>query len=526
MTELAILLATASIGYGLAQWLRLPVIPFLLGLGILMSLAGLAPQRESAKFLVELGLAFLVFNAGIELNPKRFLQQTRSVVWVSLGQFSLVGLAGFLIAQQLGFNTLPSIYLALATAASSTLVVVRQLKTQQQMFQPFGRLVTGVLLIQDAIMIVAIVVLSRLGEGGTAIAGSLGGLILLTAAAAVFHIWILPWFERIVQPDEEILLLVSVSLLFAFIGGAKVLELPLISGAFLAGFTLSVFPLNGLVRGLLGSLAEFFQALFFAALGALVVFADPWIIPQALAFAFLVLIVTPPIVAFLAEWQGQSARSGIESGLLLAQTSELSLVLGVIGLSGGHLTIENYSVIALTCVLTMTLTPFLATDGVTWKLMHWHPGRNTAQGFAGFEGHAILIGFGSSGMWVVKELQASGYRVLVIDEDARVIDGCERNRIACLRGDGSDPKLLRRAGAHEAKLVIANLPRPADIVKIVKYVSEVPVVARVFESIDAGRIQRAGGFPILSSDAALKKFLTWFDKTDLRQLHDRLADEK
>lgn len=526
MTELAILLVTAGAGYGLSQWLRLPVIPFLLALGILLSIIGLAPERESAKFLVQFGLAFLVFHAGIELNPRRFLRQTKSVVWVAAGQFALVGLGGYLIARQMGLTHMGSLYMALATAASSTLVVVRQLKTQQQMFQPFGRLVTGVLLIQDAALILAIVILSRIGEGTGTVLASVGALIGMGGAAYLVHAYVLPWFERVVQPDEETLLLVALSLLFIFVGVAGAVGLPVIAGAFLAGFTLSVFPLNGLVRGLLGSLAEFFQAIFFAALGSLVVFSSMWIIPQSLVFALLVLLITPPIVTFLAEWQGQSSRNAIESGLLLAQTSELSLILGIVGIGSGYLSIENFSVVVLTCVLTMTLTPFLATDGVTWKLMHWHPGRQGSQGFAGFENHAILIGFGSSGMWVVKELQEGGMRVLVIDEDASVIASCERNRIACLRGDGSDPKLLSRAGLRESRLVIANLPRPADVLKVIHFAEGTPVVARVFESTDARRISEAGGYPVLSSEAALKKFLLWFAKTDIAALREKLQKDR
>jgi len=509
---LAVLLGSAAAGYGLAQRFRLPVIPLLLILGFAASLTGLAPEQEASKFLLDFGLAFLVFTAGIELNPRRFLRQTRPVLWVAIGQFLLVGLAGYGLASWIGFEMVASLYMGFATAASSTLVVVRQLKSQQQMFEPFGRLVTGVLLIQDLILIFLIVVLGRIGDGAPAIAQAVASVVALAGVAAALHVWVFPWMERALRPDEETLLMISLALLFAFLAAAGALGLPLIAGAFLAGFVLSTFPINGLVRGLLGSLTEFFQAIFFAALGSLVVFSSPWIVPQALAFALIVLVITPPAVTFLAEWQGLSSRSAIESGLLLAQTSELSLVLGLVGVSTGHLGIESFSVIALTCALTMVLTPFVATDRFTWKLLHWHPGRQSSDGFFGFQNHAVIIGFGSSGMWVVKELQDAGHRVLVIDDDASVIAGCERSRIACLRGDGCDPRLLRRAGLAEARLVVATLPRSADVIKIIKLAADVPVVARVFEEEDARAVEQAGGFPVLSSEAALEKFLEWFDR--------------
>jgi FAD/FMN-containing dehydrogenase len=89
---------------------------------------------------------------------------------------------------------------------------------------------------------------------------------------------------------------------------------------------------------------------------------------------------------------------------------------------------------------------------------------------------------------------------------------CERNRIACLRGDGSDPLVLRRAGAKDARLIVVSLPRPADVLKIVRFAGDVPVVARIFDAGDAREVQEAGGFAVLSSEAALEKFLEWFDK--------------
>jgi Kef-type K+ transport system membrane component KefB len=65
------------------------------------------------------------------------------------------------------------------------------------------------------------------------------------------------------QPDEETLLLVVLAILFLFIGAGDLLELPLVAGAFLAGVSLSTFPVRGIVRGQLSSLSDFFLAIFF-----------------------------------------------------------------------------------------------------------------------------------------------------------------------------------------------------------------------------------------------------------------------
>ncbi len=521
MLTLTLFLGLAAIGHALARWRRLPVVPILLVIGIALPLVGAGIERGEARRFVELGIAFLVFNAGIELNPQRFLHHTRQVLGVGLGQFVLIGYAGFQVAFWMGFGWTPSLYLGFAAAASSTLVVIGQLKASQQMFQPFGRLVTGVLLFQDALMIGIIVALTHVNGGAGSIFGSLGLFALLAALAGAVHVWLLPWVERLFHPDAETLLLLALAVLFLFLGAAHALGLPLIAGAFLAGFTLSVFPLNGLLRGLLSSLSEFFQALFFTALGSLVLFTSWWIPVQAIVFAGLVIVLTPVVVTCLAEWLGQSSRNALESGLLLAQTSEFSLVIGLVGVAAGHLDEAMFSVIALTAALTMMITPFLATDQVVWALLPFHPGHRKPIEYPKIEGHTLLIGFGSAGMWLVKDLHKAGHQVLVVDEDASVIAHCEKSRIACLRGEGTDPRLLQRAGIRAAQLVLVNLPRPMDAVKIVREAAGTRVIARVFEEADAARVQEAGGIPVSTAEAAFNHFYEWFEKTEERRPQQR-----
>ncbi|MEJ2289611.1 MAG: hypothetical protein P8Y02_13405, partial [Deinococcales bacterium] len=57
-------------------------------------------------------------------------------------------------------------------------------------------------------------------------------------------------------------------------------------------------------------------------------------------------------------------RPAVEAGLMLAQTSELSLALGLTGMMAGHIGPDVFTVIALDTVGTMLLTPVLTTDRV------------------------------------------------------------------------------------------------------------------------------------------------------------------
>lgn len=514
MNALAVILVVAAVGYGISRWLRLPVIPLLLFAGIGLSFLGLLPEGEFTMDAFVLGLAFLMFTAGMELNPKRFRRQLKAVLWVGLIQFVVVAGVGFFAASLLDFDAITCIYLAVALSTSSTLVVVNHLKRQHQMFEPFGRLVIGVLLIQDLLMILIIVILSQWPEGALAVIKGLAGAFMLGALAVACQRWLMPFLIVKMRLDEESLLLAVLALLFAFSGLAFNLDLPPVAGAFLAGFALANFPVNGVVRGLLLSLSDFFQAIFFTTVGALVIWPDWIVLAQAATLALLVLLLTPPLVAMVAEWTGLNSRAAVESGLLLAQTSEFALVLGLTGSQTlQQISPEVLSIIALVTVATMTLTPFIATDRFTTFLLQFHPLRRRLKHEGLHRGHILMLGFGTGGMWVIKPLRQEGHDVLVVDDDPVVIEQLQKLNVPCLRGDGSDDKILARAGAAQAKLILASMRRVSEAERVIQHVRGVPVVVRVFEDFDARHVRELGGIPILNSEASTDTFMEWFEKT-------------
>lgn len=514
MNGLAVLLLIAAAGFGIARWSRLSVIPLLILSGSLAAALGWLPQDEVLANAFELALAFLVFSAGMELNPDRFRQHIAAVVWVGLAQFVGVAAAGFLLAKLLGFEDVPAAYLALALSTSSTLVVVQHLKQQQQLFEPFGRLVLGVLLLQDVVMILIIVTVGRWPQGVWPVIQGLGTVGGLAALAVGGQRWLMPWVIRRLRPDEETLLLLVLALLFVFVSAAHLTGVSPVAGAFFAGFALARFPVNGVARGQLLSFNDFFQAIFFTALGGLVEVSSPAILLQAAVLALGVWWVTPPLVAAVAQWRGMTSRPALESGLLLAQTSEFALVLGFTGTQIlDQIPADVFSLIALIAVLTMTLTPFVATDRFTTLLLHLHPQRRRARAPVGLRGHVLMLGFGAGGMWMMKPVAQAGHEVLVVDDDPAVIEQLERKKIPCMRGDGSDEALLSRAGAREARLILVSMRRVQDARRVLHFAREVPIVVRVFEEAEATVVRHLGGIPVLNSQAAAETFMEWFVKT-------------
>lgn len=531
MNFFALLLLAASCAYGLSRWLKLPSLPVLIASGMALNLSGLLPAElglgaastggddhaNAAMRMLEFGLLFLVFASGVELAPRRFAKHTRTVGWIAAIQFSASAVIGIATSHWIvGLPWLESCYLGFGLAASSTLVVLRQLRVRQAMFEPFGRVVTGVLLLQDVALIAVIVVLSRISSEGTLfglsnISLGLGETVVLGAAAWLSQRHIIPALIRRMKPDEESLLLWLVATLFCFLGISHLLSLPAIVGAFAGGFVFSAFPLSGLVRGQISSLTDFFLALFFVALGVLIgvpAAAHWW---SAVQLSLIVIICTPPLVTAVAEWRGMNTRASIESGLLLAQTSEFSLLLGLSGLAIGHVSIAGFEILALTTIITMTLTPFIGRENVARFLLPIHPLRRKSHAPATPEGHILVLGFGKAGMWTVKQLRKAGENVVVIDDDAIVCSELARHGVPVLRGDAADEQLLARAGANKAKLIICSMRRVADALKVLQSRKNVPVIIRVFEASEARAVENAGGIPIDTAAASADTLMEWME---------------
>ena len=228
----------------------------------------------------------------------------------------------------------------------------------------------------------------------------------------------------------------------------------------------------------------------------------------------MVLLLTPPLVTAIAEWRGMHTRSSIESGLLLAQTSEFSLLLGLSGLALGHVSVGGFEVLALTTMITMTLTPFIGREEVARWLLPFHPFRRRVKVPESPQGHVVVLGFGKAGMWTVKPLRQAGEHVLVVDDDAVVCNELSGRGIVVLRGDGSDEHVLERAGAEKAKLVICSMRRVGDAHKVLQLLKGVPVMVRVFEKSEAEAVERAGGIAVHNAEASADTFMAWLNAND------------
>ncbi len=513
MITITLLLLAAALAWTLARAFNLPAVATLLLMGIglnaigLRDVAAIDPEVANDAFL--LGLTFLVFHSGTELSPGRIGRRGATAVQIGIIQFLVLGALGMGLAYLLGRSVTVALYFGLAIAVSSTLVVVRLLQQRRQFFEPFAQLLVGVLLVQDVILLVAIALIEGSQQRVQGLQGALGGLVVLVAMTLVFLRWLSPWLLLRRKQDDETLLLILLSVLFLFLGLAYQLDLPLVVGAFTAGVSVSAFPVHGLVRGQLNTLTNFFMALFFVSLGFFVPIPQLSAWPTVLGLCALVLLVTPPLVAWIAERAGMSARGALESGLLLAQTSEFSIIVGVVGVASGVLSLDDLGLLTMVTLLTMLATPFFTHRVIIETLIRWHPSTRMADPLPK-SGHVLMAGCGELGFTMLDLLEQSQHDVVVIEDDPGIVAKLKARGVTVIRGDAASATVLARASATQALAIISVLRRVEDSVSLLNRVGGVPTYVRVFEDADAQRIADAGGFPVAYAAATAERFGHWF----------------
>lgn len=512
MITLMLILAAAAAGFGLATWRRIPPSPLLLLAGIILNATGLLETGPMLQHALLLGLTFLMFVVGTELDIARVGEHVSTAIRVGLAQFGVLAVIGFGAARLLGFDWLTSLYVGLAVTASSTLLIIWLLKQRQQVFEPFGRMVVGVLLVQDGLVILLLPVLTHLTDGPLPIALQVLATVGLIALSWVCIRWVAPLLLLRMGLDEESMLLMVLALLFTFMGLAYLMDVPVVVGAFLAGVAMAGFPVGGVVRGQLTSLADFFLAVFFVTLGASVSLPG---LRQLLLEGILltaVVLVTPPLVMLIVRRAGLTMRSAVEGALLLAQCGEFSLVIMLLGVDRGVISESVLAAMMMLVVVTMTITPFVSTDAVTWWLMRWVLGSRHPTPQETPRGHVLLLGCGSNTRKVLDQVLKQDHSVVVVDDDAGVIEQLQQRGVPAIRGDGADYDVLRAAGAGEAKVIVSTMRRRHDYERLLKHVRGPKILIRVFEPQEGEQIRALGGIPIVESETAAEAFLARLDR--------------
>lgn len=471
LISLATIIIVAAIFALILKLLKQELIPayILAGLVIGPLVLGLVKNSSLITALAEIGIAFLLFVAGLEISSQK-LKETSYAFIAGLFQIIIIGFATFFISIGFGFTRLEALYLALILAFSSTIIVVKLLADKRELNTLHARIAISILVLQDFIAIIALAILSSSASQytGSFMIIALVKLVLIVLIAWFLNKTILNSIFKFASSSTELLFLVSIAFVFLFAALAYFLNLSIVIGAFIAGVALANLPYKVEIESKIKPLRDFFVIIFFVSLGTwLTSFNINKDVLVFIIFLALVVIAKPFITAFIIRMFGYKTRTSILSGLAIGQVSEFSLILALQGLLLGILSQTTFNIIVLVAIITMALTPYLIKSSAfihskSASLFSFMDNMPVHREIIGHKTDTkktiILFGCHRMGSIFLKTLGKMKENILVVDYDPEIIRALTKQDIACIYGDTGSADVIEALQLKHVNVAISTIP--------------------------------------------------------------------
>ena len=472
VVTLAVVFVTAGVLSLVANHFGFSPIPFYVIAGIL---TGTVVDEPDVLQLALWGIAFLVFVFGIRIDFGALRSVLRDGESAAIAQLLVVGPLAFAI----GFGVLElfeiddpvqnAMYFAIAAMLSSTIVGGGLLEREIRNKFVHGRLASSIHLFDDLLAICVLLVLSAEVATAEAVTSKIGYGVLFLAAAALIYRHGYPLLLRVAGDSEELLLMSSISILIAFIAAAEFVGISIVVGAFAAGIAIRAEGAQMLgVRNGIDSITDFFVAIFFVTVGALVSIPTLETFVLAGILCLLVLIANPLVMVFAFIFEGYDPRTAFYASTSLNQVSEFALVVAIQAVVLDHLEIATaiFDAIILAAAVTMILTAVTRRHeewlygGVIDRLTVARPTQKVDRRSVVREDlteHVVVVGFGRHARWLVDTCEDLGVSYVVIENDPARWDEMRRECENYVLGDAMASHPWELASVESASLVVSTV---------------------------------------------------------------------
>ncbi len=469
--QLAIILFTAFIISYIMQAFKQPIIIGYIIAGIIISpfIISFGATKEIIEIFSKFGVAFLLFVVGLHLNPKIIKEVGVSSLVIGLIQIILTFSLGFLISLGiLGFDIITSLYVGIAIAFSSTIIIMKLLSDKKHLDSLYGKISIGILIIQDLVAIAVLMFISSVANGtdfsSFALKGLLGGAGLIIGLFLI-GFFLLPRIIKNIAKSQELLFLFSICWCFVIAALFSYFGFSIEIGALVAGIVLSISPYSVEITSKIRPLRDFFLIIFFIILGLNIQILNIGsIILNALILSFVVLLFKPLILMIFMAIFRYSKRTNFLVGTTLAQISEFSLIILALGVAVGHISGEILSTLTLTGIITITLSTYMIIySNKFYKKMSnfvsiFERKKLKKEKEIKKKYNAILFGYNRIGFSILKSFKKIKQKYLVVDFDPDIVADLSKLRIPCLYGDAFDSELLSELPLDKIKLAVSTIP--------------------------------------------------------------------
>ena len=515
---MAIIVVAGLIGGLIAQQLRQPLILGYILAGVIVGpfTGGITVvEIHDIELLAEIGVALLLFALGLEFSLKE-LRPVRNIALFGtpLQVILSIGL-GIGVGQWLEWDWLASIWFGSMIALSSTMVILKTLMSQGRLGTLSSRVMIGMLIVQDLIVVPMIIILPELtdlSKGLPALGwAAVKGVLFLTAMLFIGTRVLPRLMAYIAGWNSRELFLLTITAIGLGIGYATFLVgLSFALGAFIAGMVLSESDYGHQALSDIIPLRDLFGLLFFASVGMLL---DPLFLlenwPTILLLVLIVALGKGLIFGSLSLLFGYRNVVPLAVGLGLFQVGEFSFVLARVGLGTNSISDYLYGLILTTAIVTMFLTPLVS--GLTTPLYAFQkkwarrePLQMSNLPDTGLVDHVVLAGAGRVGYHVAQVLQQLDLTFVTIELDHHRVNEAKAAGFTVIYGDASQDVVLEAAQVARARLVIVTTPSMIVMQSIVARVHNlnptVHIVARADSIEQIQRLHEQGVYEVVQPE--------------------------
>lgn len=500
----------------LAHRLRFsPLVGYLLA-GVIIGpfTPGFVADSNLANELAELGVILLMFGVGLHFSLRDLLAVKNIAVPGAIVQISVATALGVGLALTLGWTLVAGLVFGQSLSVASTVVLLRALQGRKMVETEQGRIAVGWLIVEDLVMVLAIVllpVLANISEGDT-VAGSdiiqtLGRALLKIVGFVVVMLVIgkqvipalLHWAAHSGSRELFRLAVLAIALGVAF-GAAFLFDVSFALGAFFAGMILGDTPLSRRAAEETLPLRDAFAVLFFVSVGMLF---DPAVLLEQtgplLATLAIILLGKSLAAYFIVKAFGHPTRTGLIISASLAQIGEFSFILAGLSVNLGLMPPEARDLVLGGAILSILANPmiFSLAAGRLAKAEQASAdqaaaleAKREATREAERREHLVLIGYGSVGRLIAAGIRDTNKAMVVIEDQVDRARQAEEAGHTVVIGNAADPYVLGQAGIAEASRLLIAIPEGYEAGGIAERArrlnQNIPIIARA-HSDDEGR---------------------------------------
>jgi Kef-type K+ transport system membrane component KefB len=467
--ELSIVIA---IGAGISLVMRIIKQPLIIGYiltGLVVgpSFLNIVNNDQTINVFANIGIALLLFIIGLGLSP-RVIKEVGKVASITGGaQILFTSILGFLAGRLFGYSKTESVLVGLALAFSSTIIVLKLLSDKKEQTRLYGKITIGILLVQDIIAAFVLILITARSQGSFSLTTMLDlllkGLLILIPLFSIGNL-ILPKMTKLIAGSQEFLFLFAIGWGF---GAAALFEhfgFSIEVGALFAGVALASLPYTQEIASRLRPLRDFFVVVFFIALGTQLSFNHfhaIWL--PVLVFSGIVILFKPIITMIFMGALSYTKNTSFKASTSLAQISEFSLVMIVLGRQQGLVRGDIANIMTIVALITIAVSAYAITYAnplyalFEGRLSLFERRKTKFESKIARHYDMVLFGYKKGGSEFIKVMIQMKKSFVVVDYDPEVVDVMTEKNIQYVYGDVTDVELLDELNLAHAKLVVSTI---------------------------------------------------------------------